>query len=275
MKKFYFGAWNNFYNLAWPIRFFIELAVSVFVVFLIIKIIKKIVHISILKVFGIKVWVWLVTEAVYLVGRKKEWAVEVDRKVTEWGHNALNTTNNINTVSGLNSVNKKKKSLLKKPVIIGVVILYFAAILADMPILKNLQESYFVELVKIKNFFQGYEKMLSKGYEDYPPLFIKKESVEGDVDMNNQESAEEVVEEAPIYIQLNEKGIGGANIRREPSLDGEIVESVNGESIILYQKEWTNDGERYWFKVFLQNYGKEGWLSGYLVDEEQLKTLIY
>ena len=93
-----------------------------------------------------------------------------------------------------------------------------------------------------------------------------------------EEPAEAAAEEEakiPVYIQLNEKGKLGANIRQEPSLGAEVVGGVKGGSEILYQYQWEcDDDERYWIKVYIPSDEVEGWLSGKLVDSAQLETLI-
>ena len=78
-----------------------------------------------------------------------------------------------------------------------------------------------------------------------------------------------------IYIQLNERGKRGANIRSETNLDHDnnIIGGVNAESEILYCNEWTYDGERYWIRVYIPDDDLEGWLSGNLIEGEQLEEM--
>lgn len=83
-------------------------------------------------------------------------------------------------------------------------------------------------------------------------------------------------EKEPVYIRLNERGKRGSNIRSEIDLnnDNNIIAGVNAESEILYLNEWTYDGERYWVRVHISDNDVEGWLSGNLIETEQLEELI-
>lgn len=96
--------------------------------------------------------------------------------------------------------------------------------------------------------------------------FEKSEQAEG--------AALEEIE--PVSILLNERGKRGSNIRSETDLDNDnnIIGGVNAESVILYRDEWTHDGERYWIRVYIPDDDMEGWLSGNLVEREQLEEMI-
>lgn len=263
MKKIYFGVWQNFYLLSWPIRFFVEAILFLFVVFLLYKLLKKLVRTLRMKPYIVKGSVWAATEVVYLLGKDRQWAVETDNKIVEWGEKKLNGTADGKTT--------KRHTALKYGIILGIIILYIAAVFVDLPLSRYLQEDYLAEFANIKASFQKYEEAMSRGYEDYPPLFVKREPEEV------EEPVEATVEKEkiPVYIQLNEKGKPGANIRQEPSLDAEVVGGVNGGSEILYRYQWECDEEeRYWIKVYIPSGEMEGWLSGKLVDDTQLETLI-
>ncbi len=264
MKKIYFGAWQNFYHLSWSIRFFIEITVSLFLIFMLCKLVRKSGVAFRLKPYLIKGCVWISTEVIYLLGRNNSWAVEIDNKIIEWGDKKLN--------GGAERKKVKTHKALKFWVISGTVIIYFLAVFVDMPVADHLQKEYFVEFENIKKFFQKYEETLSRGYEDYPPLFVKKEP-----EQTAEEPAEaaEEKEEIPVYIQLNETGKNGANVRQEPSLDGEIIGGVNAGTEIFYRYQWDCDEEgRYWIKIYVPSEEVEGWLSGKLVESTQLESLI-
>lgn len=255
MNKYYFGGWQNFYHLNWPIRFLIEIIILLILAFLGYKVLKKISHIFQLKKYLIKGWVWLATEVVYLIGRNSDWAREADSKIMQWGRSAVE------------GGQRKGYGGLKCGFACVILVVYFLAIFVDLPIADHFQEYYLAGPAGIKKFFQKWESVMSKGYEEYPPLFVYEET---------QETAEETIEEVQeqVYIQLNEKGKNGSNIRQTPSLNGAIVGAVNGESEILYLNQWDHDGERYWINVYLPEDNIEGWLSGKLVDNELLDKII-
>lgn len=258
MKKYYYGAWQNFYNLNWPVRFFIELVFLSAAIFLICKALKKVGSRFGLKQYLVKGWVWIVTELIYLIGRDRAWAVELDNRMIEWGNRAAEHTG------------AKRRTRRKWFLGVGAVVIYLLATFVDLPFAKHLQAYYLSELGHVKSFFQRYEQTLSRGYEKYPPLFVKSEPVE-----ETEEETEEQTEEAVlIYIQLNEKGQSGANIRQEPSLNGAVVGGVDGQSEIRYQNQWEHDGERYWIKIYIPGDDIEGWLSGNLIDSIQLEEIV-
>ena len=67
--------------------------------------------------------------------------------------------------------------------------------------------------------------MLSGDCEQYPPLFRKREPESDESAMALEELQNEI---EPVYIQLNDQGRDGSNIRKEPSMNGAVVGGVNG-----------------------------------------------
>lgn len=263
IKKYYLGAWQNFYSISWPVRFFIELSILILGGIFVVKFIcfagKKLkVDIAL-----IKVWVWIVTEIIYLVGRDRAWAIIANDKMIDWG------------TAIINGHRKKNSTILKRGIFLGVVLVYFLAVFVDLPFAKRLSGYYLEELEGTKLFFRKYEMMISKDYEKYPPLFVK--IMEEEPEEETAEEAMAILEDRePIYIQLNERGQRGSNIRSETNLedDDNIVGGVNAKSEIIYRDEWTYDGERYWIRVYIPTDDVEGWLSGNLVDGEQLENIV-
>lgn len=234
MNKFYYGMWQNWYKVDWPTRFLVELIFAALLLLLLKWLVKPLK----LKPLIIKGCVLAGTECIYLFSRNSEFGIKADRRIIEWGNRQLEK--------------KKSKFLLLSGVIITLI--YVSAIAVD----------------DIKFFFQKGESFLSEGYEEYPPLFTKIE--EKDKEAETEVIVEEKQED--IYILLNKKGAGGANIRREPSLNGTIISGADRESELLYLNKWSHDGERYWIKVYLPKDDVEGWISGKLVEAEQLQELI-
>ena len=99
--------------------------------------------------------------------------------------------------------------------------------------------------------------------------------IEEVANFEESEQEEKVEEKEAVYIQLNEYGKRGSNIRSETNLDNDanIIGGVNAESEILYCEEWTHDGERYWIRVYIPDDDVEGWLSGNLIEREQLEEM--
>ena len=267
IKKYYLGAWQNLYGMSWPVRFFIELSILILAGILLVKLIRYVGRKLKIDIILIKAWVWIVTEIIYLVGRDREWAITANNKMIDWGTETINGNR------------KKNSAILKRVICLGVVVVYFLAVFVDLTFAKRLSGYYLEELEGVKLFFRKYEIMISKDYEKYPPLFVKTVAEEP-----KEKAEEETVEEAvviledrePIYIQLNERGKRGSNIRSETNLDdnNNIIGGVNVKSEILYCDEWSHDGERYWIRVYIPADDIEGWLSGNLVDSRQLEKII-
>ncbi len=104
------------------------------------------------------------------------------------------------------------------------------------------------------------------------------QQIEKIANFEESEQEEEIAleEKEPVYVQLNERGKRGSNIRSEINLDNDnnIIGGVNAESEILYCDEWTHDGERYWIRVYIPDDDVEGWLSGNLIEREQLEEML-
>lgn len=271
MKRMYFGAWHNFYHIIWPVRFLIEGMIFLFIVFVLCRLLHKLIQkygkVFRLNSYFVKTCAWVASEVVYLLGRNNSWAVETDNRIMDWKDKKLEE--NTEEIIG------KKHTGLKRCAAIVIVIIYVAAVFVDLPLSKYIQEEYLAEFAGIKDFFQRYEEAMSMGYESFPPLFVKSEPEEAKEEAIAEIEEAEAEVQQPIYVQLNERGRNGANIRRDPSLDGEVVGGVNGESEILYQHQWDRDDEeRYWIKIYIPAEGVEGWLSGKLVDSTQLEVLV-
>ncbi len=257
IKKYYLGAWQNIYHISWPARFFIELSILILAGFFLVKFIRWVGKKLKFKNILVKTWVWIVTEIVYLAGHDSEWAIDANDKMIDWGKEVIDG-------------NRKKNSvILKRVICFGVVVVYFLAVFVDLPFAKYLSGYYLEELEDVKSFFRKFEIMISKDYEKYPPLFVKI--------VEEEEGAVAILEDRePVYIQLNEDGKRGSNIRSETNLDNDnnIIGGVNANSEILYRDEWTHDGERYWIRVYISADDVEGWLSGNLIEGDQLEKII-
>lgn len=251
MKEIYYGAWKSFYHLEWPVRFLVELIVLLILFIAVFHILKKLGNRFHLKTHLIAGIIFLVTETTYLIGRNSAWVISIDERMKNWGNEVLYGTD------------RKKKFPWK--CLFGAILLlvYLSAVFVDLPVTENLQGNYLAGLMNIKNFFQKYECAASEGFEEYPPLF---EWIE---------TEEQEMEKEQTYICLNERGSSGSNIRSTPSMNGEILCEVNSEVEILYQGEWDKDEERCWIKVYIPSDGIEGWLSGTLVDSQQLEEIIF
>lgn len=238
MKELWFGGWQNFYDVSWPVRFLIELFIYVLIVAIVVKLLT---HFLPLKKWGVIGCALTIKESVYLIGRNRNWAVELDNKVTEWGENALKDTG------------KRKNTKRMLVIFLMLIVLYFFAVFMDLPVSKNFEKESLAGVANIKAFFQQVENKLSKGYKKYPPLLKKKET---------------------IYIQLNASGKKDAKIRHKPSLKGKIICKMKSKSKIIYQNKLEYDGKRYWLKVYLPDDKIEGWLNGKLIVKKQLKKFV-
>lgn len=256
MKQYYYGAWQNFYELAWPIRCFIELTLLLAIILLMIWIFSKMLLKSKVKTYIIKFLIWISSECLYCLGKEQEWSINLEEKLIDWGRKVINN-------------NKKRNFGLQWCIGILVTLVYFSAIFVDLPFSKNFNSLYLQKFRNIKTFFINFESNLSEGYEEYPPLFVQKEEQELARLENDMMEEQEI-----IYLQLNARGQNGSNIRGIPSLDGPVIGGIRGETDILYQGQWEYDGERYWLKVYIPEEDVQGWISGKLINTNQLQGII-
>lgn len=262
LVKCYYGAWQSFYHIDWPVRFLIEWAFFLSLLFLVVVLIRAFIRKWKLKNLFVKGWCIGIREIVYFWGHEKEWAVIADNRMIDWALIKMGDTG-----SG------KKHHILYGLLVFAAVIIYFLAVFVDLPVAGHISEEYLSSANNIKTLFVQIETLLSNGYEQYPPLFAQKEEYEEAV---AEEVSSETEERKAVFIQLNDRGKNGSNIRSEPDLStkGNIIGGVNKDSEILYGDEWTYDGERYWIRVYIPADGIVGWLSGNLVDSGQLNDIV-
>lgn len=151
---------------------------------------------------------------------------------------------------------KEKKIITNQVWKWGIIIFVLLETLAIMPQSKMVQSfnpQYKSLFLFVQNQLNNIEDILTPEIERYPELYETKE-----------ESTEEV--ETVNYLELNEKGKTGANIRKDPSLDADSVLVINADNTIQYLGERQFDGTRYWLKVQIDNGLAVGWLSENLVD---------
>ena len=149
----------------------------------------------------------------------------------------------------------KKIVISKRQRLIVFVVLFIATILPEFQAIQSLNDRYRTIFCIAQNQVTKFERALTPRIDEYPELFKEKDE---------EEDTEIVVQE--IYLQLNQKGENGANVRRGPSLDDESIIVVNSENTILYLGEKQYDGTRYWLKVKIDDTEINGWLSGNLVQ---------
>ncbi len=261
--KYYYGVWQSFYQLSWPIRFLFEIVFFVSLLCLALWGLRVFADKCKLRIHLAKWWCIIVKETVYILGKDKKWAVAIDNRMIDWLQKKTEE-----------AASKRHRPVLRILLVIAAIVIYFLAVFVDLPFSGYVSEEYLSGAENCKAFFRQIETFFSKGCEQYPPLFVKREDEE---EMPADEEPEtEPEEEEPVYIQLNDEGKDGANIRSEPDLgdDGNIVSRVNENSQILYLQEWTYDGERYWLRVYDMTEDTEGWLSGKLVDSGQLAEIV-
>lgn len=258
MKKYYYGLWQNIYMLSWKTRFMIELIIVLLLIYCAYGILKKLHVIGGIKKALVSGIVFAGTECVFIMGKNKKWAEQADDKIVNWGNAILNGE-------------KKKHSLLKVVGFLTVGFIYFSAVFVDLPFADSVNEAYTEDLVNVKNFYMRAEKLLSNGYEAYPPLLNLEKRAEHS-EMANAKVKE--TEKADFYLQLNERGINGSNVRQSPSLDSEILLEVKGGDDIIYQDEYSVDGEMHWLKVYIPHADKTGWISGNLVEQSQREAIL-
>ena len=151
---------------------------------------------------------------------------------------------------------KEKKIITKNGWKWFIIIFALLEILAIMPqsrMVQSFDPQYRNLFSFVQNQLNAMEGILTPEIKKYPELFDTKE-----------ESTKKV--EKAKYLELNEKGKSGANIRKGPSLDEDSIIVINADNEILYLGEKQFDGTRYWLKVQIDNGAAIGWLSKNLVE---------
>lgn len=142
-------------------------------------------------------------------------------------------------------------------------VLYIIAILPETPLVTNMNETYQTIFAGLRNQMVETEQWMTPNINQYPDVFLKKKVTE--------EYTSEQQEE--IYLLLNADGTNGSFIRSEPDINGAKLEIITSDNQIRYLNEAVYDGQRYWLKVEIDDGRICGWLSGKLVQEEQMKLI--
>lgn len=257
MKQISYGFWQGMYKIAWPVRFFIELAIVLAIVFLVLfigrKILKSIGGDIFIKTIFIKVIVFFTTEILYLVGKNKAWAIDSDEKIVEWGRKAVEQPSDIWKVC---------KKVLKVLFFCLIIFTYFSAIIPDLPISKNINPYYMEHISVVKEFFQNIESNLSDGYESVPPLIIETEK--------KQEPKKEKV----VYISLIEKKNRKILIQKSPKRKSKVICKIDSKQKVVYKNRYKKVGKKYWFKVYVVKKKRTGWIEGSYVKKKQIRKLL-
>lgn len=252
MKELYYGLWKSFLRLDWTLRLLLELCLVILLTFCILSIIEKSNILNMIKKIVIAVVVIILTNIVYIFLRTSDRAKDIDRYIEEWGIKMLH----------------KQRRLSRKIILICALTLYCMAIFVDMPFSSHINDRYLNGFQNIKDFCLKIESHVSCGYEGYPDLIV----VIGE-DGAQEEKEEPLINET-IYITLNDVGKYGTNVREEPSLDAPIVGGVTDGSEIIYNGDFSFDGQRYWIYIYVCEDDIYGWISGNLIVAEQLNQIV-
>ena len=82
--KYYYGAWQSFYQLSWPVRFLFEIVFFAGLLCLALWGLRILADKCKLRIRLAKVWCIIVKETVYILGRDKKWAVAIDNRMIDW-----------------------------------------------------------------------------------------------------------------------------------------------------------------------------------------------
>lgn len=262
MKQISYGFWQEMYKFAWPMRFFIELAIVLafgcLIIFLGGKILKfKRVDILI-KTFFIKFIVFVITGVIYLIGRNKPWAIESDEKIVDWGRGSLEQSPN-------------KRNAWKKILIVAciflVVFTYLLAIIPDLPVSERINPYYMEQISVAKEFFQNLESNLSEGYESAPPVIIETAK-------NQEVKKGKAKKEKVTYLSLISKKGKKIPIQKSPKKKSKVICKVNSKQKIVYKNQYKKAGKKHWLKVYIVKTKRFGWIESSFVKKKQVEKLL-
>lgn len=256
IELFYYMLWKILYSLPIWIRYGIELLVLLLCGCLALWAIKRIGYFGIFffeKLFG-----YVISGVKYLISFPFDWKNDkLHIRLTRMD-DQLNLVGSrlVEVMQKTGRKMKEKKIITNQVWKWGIIIFVLLETLAIMPQSKMVQSfnpQYKSLFLFVQNQLNNIEDILTPEIERYPELYETKE-----------ESTEEV--ETVNYLELNEKGKTGANIRKDPSLDADSVLVINADNTIQYLGERQFDGTKYWLKVQIDNGLAVGWLSENLVD---------
>ena len=259
MIRIYYGIWRVIYNLAWPIRFLIELAVILlllYVVWLAIRMLCRVFHI---KEGLVKLVVWMVIEFDGWFGRNTTWATENDEKISNWGRKMLDKPFRHNSRVG---------KILTSGVIIVVIGIYILAIVPDLPFSKAIHSYYLEPLSRVKKFCQQIEAEISDGCEQVPDPVIPVSKVQ------EPQKGKDAKKQKKILIHLTKVGKKGAEIHKKPSKKAAVLGRVKSNQELVYKLQYKKNGKGYWFKVYLPEKKKTGWINSQYIKKKQIKKIV-
>lgn len=258
-EPFYYMLWKMMYAMPVWVRNGIEIAIILYVLHLSLSIVRQMVR---FLCFGLeKLTGGIICGLQYLLILPFKWSGEKLKNNLAWMDENLNLAGAKLTeaMQKAQTFLKEKKFMKNKGrhlYVSAFIILFIAALIPRLAIIKSLNERYRTSFCIVQNQLDNFEQVLAPRINEYPEIFKEKSKDE-------EENTEEEVQE--IYLELNQKGENGANIRKGPSLDDEIISVINSENKILYMNEKEDDGTRYWLKVQIDD-KITGWLSGNLVQ---------
>lgn len=250
MKELYYDLWRILLCLRWPIRLLIELIITTVLILVILNIFEKTKVFSLVKIIIMTFFVIFMTNIVYFILRTSDRAKDIDCKIEEWGRKVVHT----------------QYRLPRKMIFACMTVVYIMAIFVDTPIANCINSKYLGSFNSIKKLCIIVESKLAGDTEMYQVAITE---------LNKNENTEKSISNQMIYINLNELGKNGTNVRAEPTLDASIIGWVNQDSEIVYDNDFKFDGQRYW--IYIKVIGESsinGWISGKLIEEEQLNQII-
>lgn len=260
VEPFYYMLWKIMYELPKWVRYGIEIIILLMAVVLLFWLANRIVVIlSYVLERGIGgiisgIQVLLILPDRWLDAERKEHLVRMDEELGVIGRSMVRAIQQVRLWlldrANLNPAVKRKWLM------ISFLILFVLALLPEIQIIKRMNESYQEPFCIVQAELMHIEELLTPRMDEYPELFATAE-------------VENEVEE--IYLELNEKGKAGANIRIEPSLEADSIGIINSANKILYLGEKYYDGTRYWLKVEIDDGVIVGWLSEILVQQKEIE----
>lgn len=251
MNKLYYGLWQELYRFPWPVRLGIEFIAFALLLFWAFKFLGKMGKLLKVKRLLVILVVLFITKVLSLIGRNREWAYRADERVNEWGKKQIDKPFKI-----------EKKA--KRIILIGICLIYFLAVLPDLPIRNFLDDSLVEKVSVFKEGLLSWEKTISSGYTNYTPIFPEKETKE-------EIPAQKI--EKQRYIRLRKKGKKKVKIYKKPSSKSKVIKKAQNEKM-RYRNEYRKRGKRYWIKVYLVRKKEEGWILSDVIEKKQVNEIL-
>jgi len=238
-------------KLPWPVRILIELLIYFLIIKLILILLKKAIRKTGLKKLIGKIFIYLGTWFVAIVGKKYTWGNDIDKKIIDIGKNIADKPFVIHPV-------------LCKLILIGCIMCYMFCVIPGTKAFLYFDGWAAQCFLNTKDFFIKCEEKWSSGYKEYAPVIPKETNV----------SKKDSISSKKIIIKIDKKKKKkGVWIYKKPSGKAKKLLEVRENEKIIYKNKIEKVKKEYWIKVSVPNKKINGWMKKSYIKKETWKKI--